>query len=371
MKTVDLISYIENWAPPGAAWDRDNIGLQVGSSKTDIKNVLLALEVTEAVVNEAIKKKCNFIFTHHPFIFNKLSRINTSGAKGKIIELLIKNNITLFSAHTNLDFSEGGVSFRLAAKLGLKNTRYLANEKGNQFKVVVFLPKADLEKVSAAVFEAGGGIIGNYTHCSYRSEGTGSFRGNEKSEPVIGKKEKIEFVEEIKLETLVHSWKLKEVLNAVRKAHPYEEPAIDVYPLENENVNYGYGVLGELDSPESVSEFLSRVSKALKTPALKYCKGKSAKIKTVAVCGGSGADLIPAAIGARADAYVTADIKYHTFQDAENKIYLIDAGHYETEVVVLDEVKKRLEKFVKENKANVKIYKFKNSTNPVKIFNLK
>ncbi|NOX18214.1 MAG: Nif3-like dinuclear metal center hexameric protein [Chlorobi bacterium] len=371
MRTVDLIGYIENWAPPGAAWERDNIGLQVGSSKTDLKNVLLALEVNEAVVKEALKKKCNFILTHHPFIFNKLSRINTAGAKGKIIALLIKNDITLYSAHTNLDFTEGGVSFRLAEKLGLKNLRYLANEKGNQFKVAVFLPENDLEKVSNAIFQAGGGIIGNYSHCSYRAKGNGTFRGGQNSNPAIGEKEKFETVEEIKLEALVYSWKLNDVLSAVRKAHSYEEPAVDVYPLENENVNYGYGVVGELDPQENINAFLLKISKKLNTTALKYCKGKTAKIKTVAVCGGSGADLIPAAIGAGADAYVTADIKYHTFQDAENKIYLIDAGHYETEVVVLDEVKKRLEKFVKENNGKIEIYKFKGSTNPVKIFNLK
>jgi dinuclear metal center YbgI/SA1388 family protein len=372
MIAENIINFIENWAPPGAAWDKDNIGLQVGSPKQKVTNIFLCLELTEKVLLEAMKKKANFIFTHHPFIFKPLQNINTeSDPKGRLIEKLVKNNITLYSAHTNLDFTKEGVSFELAKVLKLENSQFLVNQKSNQYKLIVFVPKKNLEKVAGELNKAGAGIIGDYENCSFRSDGTGTFKGKENSNPFIGDKHSYTSVDEVRLEILVDSWKLNGVINTLRKAHPYEEPAFDIYPLQNENMNYGYGVIGTLNRSMTTNEFLKFTCSSLKTNNIRFAKGKNKKIKTVAVCGGSGSDLLEAAISKGADAFVTADLKYHTFQDGEDRILFVDAGHYETEIFALNAVKRKLEKLINNNSESVKVFKFSGSTNPVKFFNNK
>jgi dinuclear metal center YbgI/SA1388 family protein len=339
----ELIKYFETWAPKGASWENDNVGLQIGSTDTKIKNVLLSLELDENALNEAIKKKCNFIFTHHPFLFKPLSKIDISkDPKAKLIEKLIKNNITLYSAHTNLDFTKGGVSFELAKKLKLNDIKFLKLEKANQVKLIVFVPTEFVEKVSDAIFDAGGGVIGEYTKCSFRTNGSGTFEGSENANPALGEKKNFEKVEESKIEVLVNRWEISKVIRSMINSHPYEEPAFDVIPLENENVNYGFGVIGNLESSLTPERFLTHVCSTLKTKNVRFTKGTGAKIKIVAVCGGSGSRLVFDAISQNADAFVTADIKYHDFQDGENKILFIDAGHYETEILILNEVKKEL-----------------------------
>lgn len=368
----EVIRVIENWAPPGAAWEKDNVGLQVGSPKQKITNIFLCLELTDKAINEAIRKKANFIFTHHPFLFKPLKKINTHfDPKSKLVEKLIKNDITLYSAHTNLDFTKEGVSFELGNKLKLENLTFLEYEKDNQVKLVVFVPEPSLTKVSEALFKAGAGKIGEYSNCSFISSGIGSFRGSQNSNPNIGMKGNLELVDEIRLEVIVNSWNLGKVVNALNNAHPYEEPAFDLYPLQNSNVNFGFGVIGSLQRAMSKNEFLKHVCKSLKTDNVRYTVGKKNKIKKVAVCGGSGSDLLASAIKKGADAFVTADIKYHTFQDAENNILFIDAGHYETEIHALERVKIKLENLIKSKGEPVKVIKFSGSTNPVKFFNNK
>ena len=368
MSVGELIKYLDGWAPPGAAWEKDNVGLQTGSRGLKVKNIMLCLELDEEVLKESIRKNCNFIFTHHPLIFNPIKKLDTDkDSKAKLIAQAIKNNITVYSAHTNLDFTKDGVSFELAKVLKLKNIRFLEQQESNQFKVVVFVPKKSLDKVSEAVFSSGGGIIGEYENCSFRLEGVGTFKGSEKSNPTIGKKEKLESVEEIRFEFIVDEWKLNDALISLRNVHPYEEPAYDIYPLKNKNVNYGYGTIGELDSSMSEKSFLTHVAKSTKAANLKYCAGKGKPIKKVAVCGGAGSELINAAIENKADAFVTADIKYHPFQDAAGKILLIDAGHYETEIHSLNAVQKKLKKILSDDK-KIKILKYSGSTNPVKFY---
>ncbi len=370
MKVKELIKHIESWAPPGVAWEGDNVGLQIGSGQSDISNILLALELDEKSLNQAIRKNCNFIFTHHPFIFKPIKRIDTSkDLKSRLIEKLIKNDISLFSAHTNLDFSRGGVSFELAKVLGLKNIRFLENTSGDQCKLVVFVPKEAEEKVAQAVFKSDAGIIGEYKNCSFRLDGKGTFEGSEKSSPVVGMKQNYESVDEVRLEVIVEKWNIKSVINAMIEAHPYEEPAYDIYPLNNTNPNYGYGAIGELESSMNPDKFLGHVCESLNTKSVRFCKGKKNSIKSVAVCGGSGADLINSVIGKKADAYVTGDIKYHAFQDAENEILLVDAGHYETEIHSLNAVKKNLEAMLKSSRDKIKVFKYSGSTNPVKFYN--
>ena len=372
MLAEEIITHIEKWAPPEIAWKDDNVGLQVGSAKTRVSNVLLSLELTEKVLDEAIAKQCNFIFTHHPFIFYPIHKININdNAKGNLIKKLIKNDITLYSAHTNLDYTKNGVSFELAKVLELNNIEFLQNQSNNQVKVVVFVPENNLEKVSNAIFNAGGGIIGEYKKCSFSNAGNGTFQGSENSNPTIGKKENFEKVHEVRLEVLVNSWILNNVISAINEAHPYEEPAFDIIPLYNENINYGSGTIGTLKRSMNKNEFLSHVCNKLKTNNIRYANGKKNKIKTVAVCGGSCADMVNIAIRKKADAFITADIKYHTFQKGENRILFIDAGHYETEIHSLNVVKKELENLIINNNESVKVFKYSGSTNPIKFFNKK
>jgi len=364
----DVIYYLENWAPEGIAWDRDNVGLQVGAANRRLKNILLSLDLTSNVIDEAINKNCNLIITHHPLLFYPLHKIDTENNQtSKMVVQLIKNNITLYSTHTNLDAAKGGVSFQLANKLNLQNLSFLKNLAGNQVKLVVFVPANNINSVADAIHNQGGGIIGEYSHCSFRSTGTGTFLGSVSADPTTGTKGKIEKVDEIKLEVLIDSFKLSKVISAMNNAHPYEEVAYDLYPLKNENVNYGIGVLGELSTLMTVKDFLKHVTTSLKTKNLRYTNGKKQRIKKVAVCGGSGSELIPDALNNQVDAYVTADIKYHSFQDAEGKLLLIDAGHYETEIFCVDEIQKRLRKFLINN-PKTKVFKFRGSTNPVIFF---
>ncbi len=366
MKCIEIIKYLEHWAPKETAWERDNVGLQVGSGEREIENIFLCLDVTPSAVDEAVRKSCSLIISHHPLFFNALKRISTDrDSRSQVIEKLIKNDITLYSAHTNLDYTRGGVSFRLAQQLGLNDIDFLSRLSSNQVKLVVFIPEESLEKVSEAVFNAGGGLIGEYSDCSFRIPGKGTFRGSDKTKPVAGTKEVFETVNEVRLEVLVDSWKLKNVLSDMLKVHPYEEPAYDIYPLMNENVNHGVGAVGTLHSAMSTDEFLTYVSSKLKLKDFRYSGRGKKKIKTVAVCGGSGSEYINDAVRAGADAYITADVKYHTFQEAEEDILLIDAGHYETEIFAMDEVRERLESFLSKE---IKIFNYSKTTNPVKFY---
>lgn len=361
-----LENYLQNWAPKEISWPKDNVGLQVGNQESPVTNILLCLEVNKKVIDDAIKKKCSYIISHHPLLFQPLKRIDLHKDKNsQIIHHLLKNNITLISAHSNLDFTIDGVSFQLAKYLGLKNIKFLVNSKGNQDKIVVFTPKEVVPAVSEAVFNAGGGIIGEYTRCSYRTDGTCTFLGSDASDPVIGKAGVLTEAAEVKLEFIIDSWKTGKAISNMLKAHPYDEPAYDIYPLKNDNAKYGAGAIGELEKPLRIGEYLDFVCKRLNIKNLRYGIGNSKVIKKVAVCGGAGSELLWDAVKQKADSFITADVKYHTFQNAENVINIIDAGHYETEILVLDEIKKRLEKLIISSKEDIKIYKYKGTTNPI------
>jgi dinuclear metal center YbgI/SA1388 family protein len=371
MKAGELIKYLEEWAPPGASWEKDNIGLLVGKKTTEIKRIFLCLELNKRTLDEALKLNCNFIFTHHPLIFRPLKNLNfTNDIKKQLIAQLIKNDIVLYSAHTNLDFTKDGVSFELARRLKLQNVSFLEYEEANQYKLVVFVPQNYSEKVSSALFLSGAGIIGDYSNCSYYGEGTGTFLGNNFTNPKFGKKLKLEKVKEFRLEFLVNKWKLNNVLTALKNSHPYEEPAYDIYPLKNKNVNYGVGAIGNLKEPMTEKNFLSFLSKSINSKNIRYCKGKKNKVSRIAVCGGSCSDKYKAAISAGADAFVTADVGYHTFEEAQGNILLVDAGHYETEVHSIDAVERKLKKFLKLNNSKIELFKFKGNTNPVKFLKI-
>ena len=368
MNINSVLNFIEGWAPPQIAWPKDNVGLQVGALSNDLENVMLCLEVTHEVISEAVKRKCNLIISHHPLLFTPLKKIDIDRDPiSQLTQLLLKNNLTLLSFHTNLDFTTDGVSFALAKKLELANIRFLVSQKENQSKVVIFVPEDAADKVAEALFQAGAGKIGEYEKCSFRSYGKGTFRGSEFSNPVVGEKNKFETVEEIRLEVVVDDWNLGKAIAAIKNTHPYEEPAFDIYPLKNENKKYGFGAIGTLKTPMKEKEFLAHVSNKLKT-AVRFAPGKGKTVSTVAVCGGSGSELLKEAIAKKADAFVTADIKYHAFHDANKNILLIDAGHYETEIHILPELKLRLAKFLRSNNEKSNVLLFGKTTSPINFF---
>ncbi|MBI3189520.1 MAG: Nif3-like dinuclear metal center hexameric protein, partial [Ignavibacteriales bacterium] len=325
----------------------------------------------EEVVAEAQRKKANLIISHHALIFTPLKTLTTENRIRKLFIAMTKANIALLSAHTNLDFTHDGVSFALAERLGLKKVQVLIPQEHALKKIVVFVPVDYVDTVMQAMSKAGAGAIGNYDSCSFQLQGSGTFRGLKGSNPFIGQRPlrhsagTMERVEEIRLEMIVYTWKLKSVLEALKESHPYEEVAYDVYNLENEANQYGAGAIGELETPMKLEQFLQQVKERLQVPALRFTNNLKSKIKRVAVCGGSGSQIVSSAIDAGADAFVTADIKYHTFQDAEKRIALIDAGHFETEVPIVKKLTSYLKEQLQLNKEHIPVIASTTMTNPV------
>jgi dinuclear metal center YbgI/SA1388 family protein len=331
----DVHEILEAWAPKEIAWERDNIGLQVGSMLRRVQKILVSLDVTDEVVREAREKKIDLIISHHPLLFHPVKSVSTEDRVGRLIHELARNGIALYAAHTNLDFAEGGVSFALAARLGLRNPVVLQKDQLVLKKVVVFVPADHIESVSAAMADAGAGGIGLYDHCSFRTRGTGTFRPLAGAKPFIGTKGRLERVEEVRLEMVVQSWKLDTVLRAMKRSHPYEEVAYDVYNLSNPSPTHGSGAIGELPGEMPLAKFLAHLTRTLRIPGLRFSGNLRSRIKRVAVCGGSGSNYLQAAIRQGADAFVTADLSYHVFQESDGRIALIDTGHFETEQPVI------------------------------------
>ncbi len=358
MKHKEIFKFIENWAPLEIAWEKDNPGLQIGSTEEITKGIVLSLDITDDVIEFAKKEKCNLIISHHPLIFFPIKSLNFSDYKNSLIRDLINNDITIYSAHTNLDFTKNGVSFALAKKLGLEKITFLENAPQTQFKLVTFVPEQNVRDLINRLSEAGAGVIGDYTHCSYKLHGKGTFFGQENTSPRVGMKGRLEEVDEIRLEMIFEKWKLNRIIRTLLSNHPYEEPAYDIYPLMNRNVNYGYGAKGFLKKKLPLSKFVELVKKNLKSRVVKFSEGNKKYVAKIAVCGGSGSDLIQKAISEGCDAFVTSDIKYHSFLDYGKSIALIDAGHYYTEIPILEELEKRLKEFISSQKEKIKIVKF-------------
>lgn len=368
MTVKDIAKYLDTWAPPGAAWEKDNVGLQAGSLKQEVTNIMLSLDCTLPVLEEAIKRKCNLIISHHPLLFSPLKKINTDSDEiSKILSFALKNDLTLLAYHTNLDFTLGGVNTALADLLELQNTRFLEPAAVRQFKLVVFVPRESHEKVSTALFSAGAGVIGEYTECSFTSEGSGTFLPSENATPFLGQRGRRQSAPEQRLEVLLYEWQLPEVISALRASHPYEEPAYDIYPVKTNSKAYGAGIIGELPGPALWDAFLEMVAVRI-NPFFTYTTGNQEFITKVAVCGGSAAELLPKAIAAGADAFITADVRYHAYHDAHQKIMLISAGHYETEAPVLPYLEKRLKNFTASPPGQIQIFIYSGSTNPVNYY---
>lgn len=357
---------MDAWAPPAIAWERDNVGLQVGDPHARVRGILVSLDVTEEVIAEAGRRGANLIVSHHPLLFRPLRTVTPSNPVARCVTALASRGIALFAAHTNLDFTRGGTSFALAGALGIAGGDFLRKPYRLQSKVVTFVPAGDADAVAQAMSDAGAGIIGTYDHCSFRTEGTGTFRGGEGSRPAVGSSGRLERVREIRLEMVAPRHAVPGVVRALVQAHPYEEPAYDIVPLENIDRAYGMGVVGEIPRPVSLARFLSAVRRALGARAPRFAGDPRMKVKTIAVCGGSGGELLEDAIAAGADVYVTADVKYHAYHEADGRIALVDAGHYETEFPVVGAVAEHLRRAIAARGNRTGVRTASRPTNPVR-----
>ncbi len=332
MKVSELTKYLDREFPLSLQESYDNCGLQVGDADSDITGVLLSIDVVEATVDEAVEKGCNFILCHHPLIFRGVKRITGANYIERIIRKAIKSDVAIYAAHTSADKIIGGVSYKMAEKLSLENVVPLEADNEQVYKVVVYVPVADKQKVSDAVYANGGGSIGAYDCCSFSVDGAGTFKANDGCNPYVGNIGEIHTEKESRVEYVVSRRNLTKVLKAVDEAHPYEEPAIDVIKLENTIVSAGMGVVGDLKTPVVPLEFLKRVKETFRCEMLKYTDiNKVETIRRVALCGGSGSDLVGLAKKMGADIMVTGDVKYHQFFDSYDGPIIADIGHYESE----------------------------------------
>lgn len=336
MRIKDIIQIIEQLAPIPLQEDYDNSGVQVGDVSREAEGALLCIDVTENVVEEAISLGCNLIIAHHPLVFRAVKKITGQNYIERCLIKAIKNDIVVYAAHTNLDNATGGVNYRLAQMLGLQNVRILSPKPDSLLKLVTFVPDSHTDNVRNALFKAGAGNIGDYDSCSYNISGEGSFRANENANPFVGKTGEIHFEKEIRIETILPKFKQDEVLRALLAVHPYEEPAYDFYPLANSWEQAGSGIVGSLAEPMSEQEFLYLLKDVFQLSTIQHTKMQNKEIRDVAICGGSGAFLIPNAIGYGADAFVTGEARYNDFYDVEDRILLAVVGHYESEICTKD-----------------------------------
>ena len=336
MKISEIISLIEEIAPISLQEEYDNAGMQVGDKNNEATGALLCIDVTEDIVDEAIEKGLNLIISHHPLLFKGLKSITGKNYIERVVIKAIKNDISIYSAHTNLDNAHGGVNFKIAEKLNLKNIQILSPQKGKILKLIVFVPIVAADKVRETMLSAGAGKIGNYDMCSYNMTGYGTFRACQGAEPFCGEIGSVHKEEEVRVEVVLPDYNKNKVLRAMLSAHPYEEPAYDIIQLENANAYAGSGVVGELIEPMDEKDFLNKVKDVFKVGSLKYSSLTGKKIKRVALCGGSGAFLINDAVRVNADLFLTGEVGYHNFFMAEKKILLVEAGHYETEQYTKD-----------------------------------
>lgn len=350
MKLKEISNYLENIAPLAYQETYDNAGLIVGNTDSKVKKALICLDSTEEVIDEAISKGCNLVIAHHPIVFGGgLKRFTGKNYVERTIIKAIKNDISIYATHTNLDNVEEGVNAAICKKIGLTNCKILLPKENLLRKLFTFCPVDKAEAVRKALFEAGCGAIGDYDECSFNVEGTGTFRGSESSNPYVGKKGKQHHEKEIKIETIYPVHLEGEILRALLSAHPYEEVAYDIVSLENKHTRVGTGMIGELKKEESERAFLRRVKRTMQTGCIKHTKFLGTEVKRVAVCGGAGSFLLNEAIANGADVFITSDFRYHQFFDAENKIIIADIGHYESEQytkeLLYEILKKRFPKF--------------------------
>ncbi len=363
MKISDVIECLENFAPLSLQEDYDNAGLLAGKGSDECLGILTTLDVTEKVVQEAINNQCNLIVAHHPIIFRGLKKLNGANYVERTIIAAIKNDIAIYAIHTNLDNVINGVNKKIAEKLGLQDVQVLSPGKNILKKLVTFSPKENAENVRNALFTAGG-KLGNYSECSFNVEGVGTFKAEAGAAPYIGEIGTRHEEKETRIEVIFPAHLQKKIVQVLKNAHPYEEAAYDVYALQNETNDIGSGLAGQLPVPITEADLLSKLKSEFGLQVIRHSPVLNRKISKVALCGGAGSFLLGAAKSAGADAYITSDIKYHEFFDADGEILLADIGHFESEQFTIS----LLADILREKFPNFAVQKTKIKTNPVNYY---
>jgi dinuclear metal center YbgI/SA1388 family protein len=361
MKIAEIISILENLAPPAYQESYDNSGLLVGDAAAETDAALVCLDCTEAIIDEAIARGANLVIAHHPIVFSGLKRLTGKNYIERTVIKAIQNNIAIYAIHTNLDNVLAGVNQKIADRLGLQNVQILKPISASLYKLVTFVPLAQTPKVLQALFNAGAGQIGKYADCSFVHAGEGTFRATAGTNPFVGEQDKRHTEAENRIEVIVPIHKKAEVTAALMAAHPYEEVAYDLYHLANNNQNLGAGMVGELPSSIAEIDFLKSLKVTLNTQIVRHTTLLNTPIKRIAICGGSGSFLLEDAIAAKADVFITGDFKYHQFFDADNKIVIADVGHFESEQFTID----LLVDFLKEKLPIFATLKTEVNTNPI------
>jgi dinuclear metal center YbgI/SA1388 family protein len=363
-KLKEVVAFLNGKAP--LAWQEsyDNAGLLTGDKEQEITTILVTVDVTEAVVEEAVSVGAGLIVAHHPIIFKGLKKLTGENYVERTVMAALRHDIAIYAGHTNYDSVAGGVNTRIAEKLSLKNIRILSPKKGVLRKLVTFVPPDHADRVREALWEAGAGNIGNYDETSFNLTGEGTFRGNASTRPFVGEPGKLHHEEEVRIETILPADREQSVISALLQAHPYEEPAYDIIPLENEYPRAGLGAIGELDPPAEEQDFLKQLTTTFHAQCVRYTSLRGVPIRKVAVCGGTGSFLLKEAIRQEADLFVSADFKYHEFFDAEGKIVIADIGHYESEQVV----KELFYDLLSKKFPNFALHFSKTITNPINYF---
>ncbi|NUY80982.1 Nif3-like dinuclear metal center hexameric protein [Flavobacterium sp. MAH-1] len=364
MKIRNILAILDEMAPLAYAEDFDNVGLLVGDADIEATGILVCHDALETVIDEAISKNCNLVVCFHPILFSGLKKITGANYVERSILKAIKNDIAIYAVHTALDNHKNGVNKIFCDALGLVNTKILVPKKDFIHKLVTFAPTSNADSVRQALFDAGAGKIGNYENCSFNSNGIGTYQGNEDSNPKIGQKHEFVSADETKIEVTFEKHLQSKILKALFGSHPYEEVAYEIYELKNEHQNIGLGMIGELETARTEREFLQLVSDAMQAEGIRHSEYRNKNVKKVAVLGGSGSFAISAAKRAGADAFVTSDLKYHQFYEAENRLLLLDIGHFESERFT----KNYMLDFLKEKIPNFAIILSEVNTNPVKYF---
>ena len=364
VKIKDITQYLEQFAPLDHQESYDNCGLITGNDTWEVTGVLVSLDCTEAVVEEAISENCNLIIAHHPIWFRPIKKLSGHTYVERTIVKSIKHDVAIYAIHTNLDNIQQGVNHKLAEKLGLIKTQILAPKANTLMKLITFSPKKNTSEVLQALHQAGAGAIGNYEECAFIGSGTGTFKPNEQANPHIGQKNELEEVEEDRIEVIFEKTHKYKILEALVDSHPYEEIAYYFQELANTSQQIGAGMLGYLEEGINQQEFLQYIKERVGTPCLRHTSLLEKPIKKVAICGGAGSFLIKNAIKLDCDAFVTSDLKYHEFFDADNRLLVIDIGHYESEVSTKDLLSDLLNK--KFSKFAVRLSKI--DTNPIRYF---
>ncbi len=368
-KIKNVLRLLEELAPKEYAMSWDNVGLQVGDREDVVSRILVCLDITEAIIEEAISSRADFIVSHHPIIFKPIKSLLKDNPQGRIIHKAIKHNISIYCGHTNIDIAPGGLNDYIAHKLGVKETRILdvtATEK--LYKLVVFIPEEHQEEVAEALASEGAGHIGNYSSCSFRTNGIGAFMPLDGTKPFIGEKGRLEKVQEVRLETIVAEKKLKATIDKMLEAHPYEEVAYDIYPLILEGTSVGIGRVGHMETPMRLSELVEVVKAELKLEKLRTVGELESMIKRVCVVNGSGAEYIQAAARDKCDCLITGDVKYHEAQMAlELGLCIIDAGHFESENIFIELMANYLKARISEEALSIEVIESKINVNPFKI----